>query len=232
MKRFLKVLLIIFILIAVLIAAIALWQWKNIEGIVIGVKENQDEIIRRREDNQSQLIKDVNSLLDDPLREMTEEEKTKVQEGEMSVTEVYQQMFEEKKAELKTAEGSKPTPQKADNSAKKDEIVSRYMSELYQLQNEFTAKAEATIAEGANYYESINAHPQDPVARANTIKKFTPVVRGIEKDCDGKVENVIARLKSELESIGADTSITETIRKTYANEKQLKLSYYANKYLK
>ena len=106
------------------------------------------------------------------------------------------------------------------------------MAELYGLQNEFTARAEATIRQGAGYYESLKAHPQDPVARSKTIAHFTPIVRAMESECDTKVEKVISTLKSELQKIGENTEIIASIRATYANEKQLKLSYYANKYLK
>ena len=232
MKRAIKITLSILIVLVLIASAAVLWQWKNIKGIVIGVSENQEEIKKRREDNQANLVEDVNTLLDEPLREFTEEEKTKIEEGSLSVSEVYQQLFEEKKTQLEEKQIAPAKGQKPDNSAKKDEIISRHMSQLYQLQNEFTARAEATIASGANYYESINAHPQDPVARANTITKYTPIVRGIEKECDARVEAIISSLRSELEGIGAETSIIDTIRKTYANEKQLKLSYYANKYLK
>ena len=70
------------------------------------------------------------------------------------------------------------------------------------------------------------------MARASTITKFTSVVRNLEKECDSKVESVIRNMTADLNAIGADTSIIQSVRATYANEKQLKLSYYANKYLK
>ena len=69
-------------------------------------------------------------------------------------------------------------------------------------------------------------------ARTDTITHFTPIVRNIEAECDKKVNAVIANLKKELEAIGAETDIVRTIENAYAAEKQLKLSYYANKYLK
>ena len=71
------------------------------------------------------------------------------------------------------------------------------MSELYRLQNEYTAKAEATIAQGASYYESIKKHPQDAAARASTITKFTSVVRNLEKECDSEVESVIKKMRAD-----------------------------------
>ena len=228
MKKTLKIILIVFVVLSFAVGGLAIWQWKNIEGIIIGVSEDSAEIERRRSDNQTKLAQDVSAYMDEPLREMTEEEKELLKNGKISAAEIYQQIFEEKKTELKDGKPKKT----ADNSAKKDEIISRYMAELYRVQSEFVARAEATIVQGANYYESINEHPQDPVARAKTITHFTPIVKGIESECNAKVDSLIANMKNELQAIDADISIIDSIRKTYENEKQLKLSYYANKYLK
>lgn len=228
MKKVLKILLIILVLLAIAAGSVAIWQRKNIQSIMLGVKEESIEIEKKRNDNQTNLVDDVNTYMDEPVREMTEEEKRQVEEGKATISDVYQKIFEEKneiKAEDKQTNSSNKTETK-------DEIISRHMAELYRLQNEFTARAEATIKQGANYYESINAHPQDPVARSKTIAHFTPIVRGMESECDAKVENVISSLKAELQKIGEDTAIIASIKATYANEKQLKLSYYANKYLK
>lgn len=239
MKKALKNLFIIVIALSLVAGGLAIWQRKNIESILIGLREETAQIDKRRNDNQANLVDDMNSYLDNPLREMTEEEKEKIESGENSASEIYQKMFEEKIEESKESnlpkESDKPAVnEKPDSTPKesKDDIVSRYMVDLYKLQNEFNARAEATIRQGANYYESIKAHPQDPVARANTITHFTPVVRGIEKECDAKFDVVVKNLESELQAAGYDSAVIMTIRRTYQNEKQLKLSYYANKYLK
>lgn len=237
MKKVFKVILIILLVIVLITGGIVIWQWDNIESIVLGVRENSEQINKRREENQTKLVDDVNSHMDEPLRELTEEEKTQIEEGSVAASEVYQKIFEEKvqssaeKAPV-TEEKSPTAEPPSELKETKDEIISRYMVEFYKLQNEFNARAEATILDGAGYYESIKAHPQDPVARANTITHFTPVVRGIEKECDAKFDALLSQLEAELKAIGSDTSVIVTIKNTYKNEKQLKLSYYANKYLK
>lgn len=228
MKKVLKVLLIVLILLAIALGTLAIWQWKNIESIMLGIKEESTEIEKKRNENQIKLVDDVNTYLDEPLREITEEERQQIEEGKVTVSDVYQKMFEEKKETLEQS-GQK---ENTNSSLAKDEVISRYMAELYKLQNEFTARAESTIKQGARYYENKKAHPQDSVARADTIAHFTPIVRKMESECDARVEKVISDLKAELEKIGEDTAIIASIRATYANEKQLKLSYYANKYLK
>lgn len=222
MKKVLKTLMAIILVFIIVIAGLLLWQWKNIESILMGVSHNSEQIEQKRNENQETLVGDINNYMDIPARDMTEEEISQIERGETTVTEVYQKIFEEKI----------PTEQGVSAPKDKDRIISQYMAELYKLQNEYTAKAEATIAEGAHYYESIKKHPQDATARASTITKFTSVVRNLEKECDSKVETVIKKMTDNLTGIGADTSIVESIRATYANEKRLKLSYYSNKYLK
>ena len=228
MKKILKILLVIILAFIIAVAGLLLWQWKNVESILMGVSQNSEQIEQKRNENQETLVGDVNDYMDTPAREMTDEEIGQIERGETTAAEVYQKIFEEKNKETENT-----IPEQAVANAKdKDRIISQYMSELYRLQNEYTAKAEATIAEGASYYESIKKHPQDAAARASTITKFTSVVRNLEKECDSKVESVIKNMRADLTAIGADTSIIESVRATYANEKQLKLSYYANKYLK
>lgn len=247
------------LMIIVLITGTLLSQYReSIHSILLGIRAGEGEIQKLRDENQTKLVENVNNFMEEPLREMTKEEKDKIASGQATASEIYQKMFEEK---IKETEGNKQPQTNAESNSgetgnkapaeeddkphseppasdagitapTKDLLVSQAMVDLYALQTEFNARAEATIIEGANYYESIKAHPQDAEARSQTISHFTPTVRGIERECDNKVEKVILQLESDLKNISADVSICATIRATYANEKQLKLSYYTNKYLK
>lgn len=227
MKRIFKILLVFLIVFVLCIGSLAVWQRKNIESIITGMTQSEEEITRRREKNQEELVSQVNSFLDEELREPTEEEKQKLNDGTLKLPELYSKMFEEKTLELEKKR------KENENKIKKDEIVSKYMAQLYAYQNEFEARAEATISQGRQYYIDLVRvkHIDMPTARAKTITHFTPIVNGVEAECDAKVETVIANLKKELEAVGTQTDIIGTIRETYAREKQLKLSYYANKYL-
>lgn len=229
MKKWVKITLIVLAAIFLIVSLILIWQWKNIKSIYMGINESAEEITKRRNENQMKLAEKVDSYLDSDIRELTPEEKGQITSGKVKAEEIYKQVFEEKYEEVQ--EEKKENNQK---SKTKDEIVSQHMIELYTLQSEYTAKAEATIKQGASYYEDLkrNKNKDKAAARADTISHFTPIVRNIEAECDSKVETSIANLKKELETIGAETDIARTIEEAYETEKQLKLSYYANKYLK
>ena len=226
MKKIFKIILVFFIVIVLCVGSLAIWQRKNIESILTGITQTEEEITKRRDKNQEELVAEVNTFLDEGLREPTEEEQQQLKDGTIKLPELYSKMFEEKTLELEKKRKDKET------QLKKDEIVSKYMAQLYAYQGEFEARAEATIRDGANYYEKLKKTKDKATSRTATITHFTPIVNGVEAECDAKVETVIANLKKELEAIGAQTDIIGTIRETYAREKQLKLSYYANKYLK
>ncbi len=221
-RKGLKITLAILAVVLIAAASVLLWQRKNIESIYIGVTQTSEQIARSRNDNQTELISDVNSYMDGEVRELTDEESSKIENGELSLEEVYAEIFEQKNQEIKNE----------NKKVSKDEIISKYMSALYRLQSEYTAKAEVTIHQGAAYYEKQKKTMVAAKAKQATISHFTPIVRSIERECDGKVNDIIKKLVSELEAIGEKTDISETIMATYHNEKQLKLSYYANKYLK
>lgn len=240
MKRARKIILITLLILVIAVGAVAVWQRKNIEGVYIGINSTSEEIKQRRDSNQTSLVKEIDSVLQEPLREPTQEEKSQIEDGIIQLADVYAKIFEERNLQIETekqnvqSQGNVPSKMQTSVPDKptRDEIITKYMAQLYKLQSEFTARAEATISQGDRYYESLKKSQDKATARANTITYFTPIVRGVEAECDGKVEEVIQNLKKELEGIGANTDITGTIRATYANEKQLKLAYYANKYLK
>ncbi len=285
MKKGIKVFLVLLCVISIAAASLAVWQWKNIKSIYVGVRESSEEISKRRNDNQKSLAQEINDYLDGEIREMTTEEKKQIEEGSATVDEIYLKIYQEayEKAkeeknvkstsetskesseEKKKPEGNKTSGNKevvtdedkdsenkksADKGEKntgaktynnkntqplatKDEIVSKYVAQLYSLQGKYTAMADATVAEGKSYYLSLRRSKTDGAsARAEVIRKYTPVVRSVQSQCDAEVASLIANLENELKAIGENTDITGTIRAAYENEKQLKISYYSGQYLK
>ena len=52
-----------------------------------------------------------------------------------------------------------------------------------------------------------------------------------EKDCDAKVEKVLKTLYDGLKELGKDTSVVDSIREQYKEEKKLKKTQYIKDYL-
>ena len=58
------------------------------------------------------------------------------------------------------------------------------------------------------------------------MSKYLGKAGSLEGEADAKVEDLLSELKTELEAIGANPSIVDTMRSSYENEKTLKKSYY------
>lgn len=250
MKKIFKILLIVFLVICVLVACLAIWQRKNIAMLYTAVTNESEEITKKQEENNKVLVDEVNGYLDGELREPTQEEKESLKKGEVQITEVYSTIVKEhidKKNQeavnntdiVKNGEGAQPPNTTANTQLteeeikkKTDELVSNAISELYDLQGAYTARSEALISRAANEYEDLKrAGMERPAARTQIITTYTPKVNNIQASCDSDVEAIIIRLEGELKGIGANLGIINTIRQTYEKEKELKLAYYAGTYL-
>lgn len=242
MKKGMKIFLIVIAVFLIAAGALAVYFRQYIDILVTGVSNSREQIILKQEKNNEKLVDEVNNYLDEKLREPTEEEKSQIESGELQLPELYAGILSERSENTYSYNAEKeefvetpnenyiPPEKKSDTDA----IVSKYMSQLYALQSSFTAQAEGIIAQGRAYYISLvrEEKKDKATARSETISHFTSEVRGVQASCDSSVEKVCENLKAELEAVGADTSIVKTVKSTYENEKKLKLSYYANKYLK
>lgn len=250
MKKALKIIIAVFAVIIVAVGAVAVWQYQNIISIVQGVRQNADEIKAEQIANSERLVSEINEYMDDSLREPTDEEKELIEKGETTFIEVYAKIISEKtnqdivyNSESKEFEGTTKkeenennkgpiNKEEVNNSSSKDAIVSKYVARLYALESSFEARSEALISEAYAYFLAEIEKTDPNVVRSKVIATYTPRVSAIQSECDGAVNSIIKDLTGELKKIGADTGIIKTIQDTYQKEKQLKLSYYANKYLK
>ncbi len=238
MKKVFKIFLIIFLIICIIIACLAIWQRKNISMLYTAVTNEREEIVKKQEENNKVLVNEVNGYLDGNLREPTQEEKESLKKGEVQISEVYNTIIKEY-IDKKNEEGLIPpqTSTKTELSKeaikkKTDDLVSNAISELYDLQTAYSARSEALIAQAMNEYNTLTREGMErPQARAQIITKYTLKVRGVQASCDSDVEGVIVGLESELKEMGASLGIIKTIRQTYEKEKELKLAYYAGAYL-
>ena len=84
MKRLLTVLTVLFFVLAIGVAGVSLWQRENIKSVLVGITEDAVEIERQRKENQSNLVDELNEYMDVPVRELTDEEKQQIENGETS----------------------------------------------------------------------------------------------------------------------------------------------------
>lgn len=181
-----------------------------VEPYLMTKKYSLDELKELTDDKK--IIEEVTGL---EIREFTEDEKNAIEKGESDEGKVMEEIINEA---YKTA--GKP--------ADKDSIIAKHLSELYSLQSYYTGVIEGMIVEIKTYYYDLRIkHKFDKeTSIAKTSNKYMALVKAKEAECDGKVNNVISRLKNELSKNKFDTSIISTIKERYNQEKQSKRAYY------
>ena len=166
----------------------------------------------------------------------------KIAKGEITVEEAVDKLFEEEPEQgenVKTSENQpiqgqqNPTEpnQKDEKSAKQKELLQAAVKEMYTLKAGFTKRLADLEREGKRMYIADNGKNMTMENKLKIADYLMPQFVQAEKECDAKVETVLTTLSQGLKEIGADTSVVETIRKQYKEEKQLKKTQYIKEYL-
>lgn len=123
---------------------------------------------------------------------------------------------------------SYPTAPQSTPKPTAETIISKYVSQLYSLESKYISAIEGVVAAAKSDAKSQGLTRKDTSKLLAVGANYTNVINSLEASCDGEVEGVISNLTSELNEINADTSIIQTIRSAYENEKALKRAYYMN----
>lgn len=81
--------------IVVIIAGLAAWQWKYVSAVIDGLRLDDAKLGERQVQHAEKAISDINSQVSVELRDMTEEEKQLIADGELSQAEVMARIFAE-----------------------------------------------------------------------------------------------------------------------------------------
>lgn len=250
MKKAFKIIGIIFAAVIVIAACLLFAMRDNIAAFIKAKNENPEQILAQMQENDAELKKELELHLNETYREYTEEEKRQIESGEASEKEILAKIISEKSAESSSSNPSAntsanssdpgaetygpPAPPKdsASSQQRSDKIINKYVSRLYSMEGRYISSIEGVISRAYAEYVRTAKHNDDTAAMASVGVKYIGEIYSLEASCDSEVNSLLASMKSELDAIGADTSIIGTIRNAYNNEKQLKRSYYMGKYMR
>lgn len=108
--------------------------------------------------------------------------------------------------------------------------TAKYIAKLYVLKSQFTGELGKIEGQITSEYVALPKEERTPAARKSIAGKYLKTVAALESQCDKDVESLLSDLRTELEAQGKDTSIIETLRKAYNEEKSLKKAYYLDVY--
>ena len=247
MKTFKRIILIIFIILLVIVAALGIWQRDNIKSFVNFLKYSEEEISQKIEDNNKKMddIVETTKYIDvkkggfTPEEEkaltsgeISEEEAIKIMRGQTSLEEIKAQKQENSKPapKEKTDKAGEQAPPVSDTAEKPKEKnmtdeASDIVAELYVVKANFISQLEGM---GQQMYDEYVATYYDPTKIMSIVDKYLPIVSQLESECDATINGLLSELKTALEKGGGDLALVNQIKQYYYKEKSLKKSHYMN----
>ncbi len=95
MKKFLKVLGIILLVVILVIGVLTALSWKYVSALITGLTTDEAQLGQQRVENTETSLSSINDYMGGELRDLTEDEKSAIQSGELSQTAVMAQIIAE-----------------------------------------------------------------------------------------------------------------------------------------
>ncbi len=236
-----------------------MWQKNNIDAVMSAAKYSQDDIQQQIVDSKQDIETELEQHDVVGLRDFTFEEEEQIRKGQLSVEDAMARIMEESgvadnssaasdgnpsnqgnnitednkddNASAKSSQPSKGADGSADSSTASsstaaDEekvILTEYAQRLYSLKATYLGRI-------GNLIDQAKADHNNGMGKKELISKYLGTAASLESEADSQVNALLSELTQKLNSIGADTSIVNTMRSAYENEKSLKKSYYLSLY--
>ncbi len=240
MNKTLKVVLIVLSVLLILCAVLGIWQRENIFALIDGVKYSQEELSNLVSDNEKIITEALDDYSDVEVREVEDHELAAFEEGKISQDDLVQivlgqtsleKAIEKKDTTTPEKEPEKPKPQNPEPSSNGDSEVAALIARIYVLKSTYVGKLDSLIAEAKSEYIALPDEKRNTSAKQKILSAKIGKAASLESECNAAVEGILSELSTVLKKYNRDMSLVESIRKAYANEKQLKKSYYISKYL-
>ncbi len=249
-KKSHKVLICILLILLILIiafVALFIWQKNNIDAIVDATKYSEDDIQQQIVDSKSEVQSELEEHDIVGLRDFTFEEEEQIRKGQLSVDDAIARIMEESDVASNVAasdgnSSNQGNNNKTDNAADNNKtvnnnaggastgsknqekaILTEYTQRLYALKATY-------LGQLGNLIDQAKADHANGAGGKELMSKYLGQAASLESQADSQVNALLSELTQKLNSIGADTSIVNTMRSAYENEKSLKKSYYLSLY--
>lgn len=214
-------------------AALLVWQRENITAVVDATKYSDEDIQQQISDSKKTVESELEQYDVKGLRDFTFEEEEAIRKGQMTVDEAVSKILSESNVEASDNQNNGSTTSDKNNgstgtqskNSDSSAIISDYAVKLYTLKATY-------LGEIGNLIDQAKADLKNGSGAKELMSNYLSKAASLESEADSKVDALLSELKGKLESIGADTSVVDTMKSSYESEKTLKKSYYISLYNK
>ena len=253
MKRRSTILCTVLVLLAVSLAGLFWWQRDNLKAVHAAAQHTSGELEEKLVENQQMIQDAVRSAGEVTVREVTEEERQALRDGSMTQEQLVERLTSsgggETPSQDSEATGERPpesggrtdapvektdTPavsEKSEQSAESayQKELSALIAKVYVLREQYTLALDTMYADAKAEYLALPAEKRTKTQLAKMAKDYLSRASALEKECDGKMDEVVRAMETLIRDNNGDLGLVDTVVYTYANEKSLKKSWYLSK---
>lgn len=220
-------------------------NWDKIKMVYQGITTDSAEIARGLEENERKTNETLEKLSDKQFVTLSNEERKQLASGALTrenAIRLIKGLPLKEEAEDDEAGGSRSQsgnrqtgsgrnqqteePEQEPEFTAQDEII----ADIYLLRAEYLNEIDVLIADGKAEYIALEKENKGFSAKMDLIQSITDRGNELEANCDGRMNELLSRLESELKQNGGDTGVVKEIKDLYSSEKELKKAQLVNSY--
>lgn len=240
MKTRTKILLSVLGAFIIIVSVTAVFQWNNIKALIYYLRYSEEQITEFAQDNNELISSAMDKVPDLTIRDLTDDERKMLDSGEISTEEAVAFIL----GKNKTVEAVEPVdsgksadtlPPDTDEEQVEDvdeeqTRVAELLAEIYILKARFASSLDGLKNSAAAEYKALPEDERTDSMKQTIGMKYLQLALGLEGECDGLMNNLLAEIETELKNTGGDLSLVSDIKTIYANEKSLKKAEYLSMY--
>ena len=229
---------VLLIVLAVLVLAVGLLAWrfrKEIQAFTISRQYSTAELENQLADNDQTIRDAVEASSDVTVRAPTEEEREALRDGSLSQEELIGRLTGESAAGSSDSapETAAPEEQPAEQAPAEppeyQKQLSALIAQVYVLREEYLAALDNMETSAKADYRALSDSQRTAGKLASLVSDYIGRATRLEKECDGKMDAIIAQMETLIQANNGDMSLTDTVFNTYVNEKSLKKAWYMSR---
>lgn len=229
---------VLLIVLAVLVLVVGLLAWrfrKEIQAFAISRQYSTAELEGQLAENDQTIRDAVEASSDVTVRAPTEEEREALRDGSLSQEELVGRLTGESAAGSSDSapETAAPEEQSAEQAPAEppeyQKQLSALIAQVYVLREEYLAALDNMETSAKADYRALSDSQRTAGKLASLVSDYIGRATRLEKECDGKMDAIIAQMETLIQANNGDMSLTDTVFNTYVNEKSLKKAWYMSR---
>lgn len=182
--------------------------------------------------DRQQVEEALRAAADFPMRELTEEERQALQNGEATVEQLAQLLAEGSAQEAPVQTGQPETATPENNGPEPGAGQKEWeaaLARIYVLRESYTMELERMEAAAKAEYHALPENKRGVWTLSRLAAKYLAQAQKLEQDCDRQMDAAVAELEQIVRETGGDTELPQAVRRAYQEEKRLKKAEYLKK---